>query len=123
MIPMEIKWEEKQENFRNLENKMALVHPETDLVILPETFSTGFPSGEEKEHIRELAERNTGETIDFIKSLVARHNVAIAGSFIANSGGSLYNRAFSLSLQAMNVLPTSIICLQWPANIIFFQKA
>ena len=94
MIPMEIKWEEKQENFRNLENKMALVHPETDLVILPETFSTGFPSGEEKEHIRELAERNTGETIDFIKSLVARHNVAIAGSFIANSGGSLYNRAF-----------------------------
>jgi len=48
MIPMEIKWEEKQENFRNLENKMALVHPETDLVILPETFSTGFPSGEEK---------------------------------------------------------------------------
>ena len=48
MIPMEIKWEEKQENFRNLENKMALVHPETDLVILPETFSTGFPSSEDK---------------------------------------------------------------------------
>lgn len=94
MIPMDIKWEDKQSNLCFLEEKMALVHPETDLVILPETFSTGFPSGEEKEHVREMAERNTGATIDFLKALSGHYNMAISGSFIADTGGSLYNRAF-----------------------------
>ena len=40
------------------------LHPETDLVILPETFSTGFPVGMSKDEIRPWAERNTGATID-----------------------------------------------------------
>lgn len=81
-------------NFRNLEEAMSHVHPETDLLILPETFSTGFPIGCDKEYVRSLAERNTQDTVDNLKRLAAKYNVAIAGSFIANSGGSLYNRAF-----------------------------
>ncbi len=94
LIPFEIKWNDKQANFLKLEEMLGKVHPDTDLVILPETFSTGFPSGKDKETVRELAERNTGETIDFLKRLADRHNFALAGSFIADSGGSLYNRAF-----------------------------
>ena len=94
LLPLDIVWEDKAANLSNLENKLRLVHPDTDLVILPETFSTGFPSGEEKDYVRNFAERNTGDTIDFLKKLAARHNVALAGSFIADSAGSLYNRAF-----------------------------
>ncbi len=94
LIPLEIKWENKAENLRALENKLKLVHPHTDLVILPETFSTGFPSGEDKEHVRQFAERDTGETIDYLKKLSEHYNVAIAGTFIADSAGSIYNRAF-----------------------------
>lgn len=94
LMPLEIKWEDKAENLKTLEAKLKLVHPNTDLVILPETFSTGFPSGEEKDYVRNFAERNTGETIDFIKKLAHQYNVAIAGSFIADSAGSIYNRAF-----------------------------
>ncbi len=94
LIPLEIKWNEKQENLKRVEALFQQLHPETELVILPETFSTGFPAGMKKEEIRELAEKNTGSTIDFLKFLSKKYNIAIAGSFIANTGGSLYNRAF-----------------------------
>jgi len=91
---MPISWEDKEANFATLESALEIMHPDTDLIVLPETFSTGFPSGEEKDYVRTMAERNTGVTIDHIKLLAKKHNVAICGSYIADSGGSLYNRAF-----------------------------
>lgn len=94
LFPMEIVWEDKVLNLKNLEDHLSRIHQDTDLVILPETFSSGFPSGEEKDYVREFAEKNTGATIDKLKELAARHNVAITGSYIANTAGSLYNRAF-----------------------------
>lgn len=94
LFPMEIDWCDKDANLYRLEMKLSEVHPQTDLLILPETFSTGFPLTTDKEEVRKLAERNTGETIDFIKELAKKYQFAIAGSFIADSGGSIYNRAF-----------------------------
>lgn len=94
MLPLSIEWGDKERNLSNVARAFETLHPDTDLVVLPETFSTGFPVGADKESIRPLAERNTGATIDFLKSLAARHSVAVAGSFIADTGGSLYNRAF-----------------------------
>lgn len=94
MIPLPIIWGDKETNMAKLREMMTRVHPSTDLVILPETFSTGFPVSKDKEEVRLLAERNTGATIDSIKELAKLHQVAIAGSFIADSGGSLYNRGF-----------------------------
>lgn len=94
LLPMQIEWGEKSVNLSTLENAMMYLHQQTDLLILPETFSTGFPSGKDKEEVRVLAERNTGETIDFIKGLAKKYNVAIAGTFIADTGGLLFNRAF-----------------------------
>lgn len=93
LYPFPIQWGNKEANLSHLEEICAKVHPEADLLVLPETFSTGFPSGS-KEEIRPFAERNTGRTIDFVKLLSKRHNMAIAGSFIADSGGLLFNRAF-----------------------------
>ena len=94
LCPLDIKWGNKEANLSALEKIAAQVHPDTDLLILPETFSTGFPSAKEKDDVRPLAERNTGQTIDFVKKIAARHKIAICGSYIADSGGSLYNRAF-----------------------------
>lgn len=91
---MEIAWEDKKENIATLENAFKDIHPDTELVLLPETFSTGFPSGEDKEHVRTLSERNTGETVDRLKALAYKYNVAIVGTFIADTGGLLFNRAF-----------------------------
>ena len=94
LLPLDIHWGKKKENMQKVGELFNMLHPDTELVILPETFSTGFPVGKNKDEIREDAEKNTGLTIDYLKHLSRKHNVAIAGSFIANTGGSLYNRAF-----------------------------
>lgn len=93
LFPQNIKWGDKEHNFGVLKNALESVHPDADLVILPEMFSTGFLTGD-KEAVRELAEWNSGHTVDFLRELAQKHNKAIAGSFIANTGGSLFNRAF-----------------------------
>lgn len=93
LFPMLLKWWDKEENFKTLASSIKEIHPGTDLLVLPEMFSTGFLSSD-KEEIRKVAERNTGETIDWLKEMAADKGLAIAGSFIADSGGSLYNRAF-----------------------------
>lgn len=93
LFPMELVWGSKEANLNTLKDGLKRIHPDTDLVILPETFSTGFPMAD-KETIRPMAERNTGATIDYLKALSKKYNVALAGSFVADSGGSLYNRAF-----------------------------
>lgn len=93
LYPMPIAWGDKEENLKTLESVIEKVYPGTDLLVLPEMFSTGFITND-KERVRELAERNSGETVEFLKKLAARRGLAIAGSFIADTGGSLFNRAF-----------------------------
>lgn len=93
LFPQTIVWGNKEENFKTLENALRQVHPATDLLILPEMFSTGFITGD-KEEVRDLAEWNSGQTVQRLKDMSAKYNIAIAGSFIADTGGSLFNRAF-----------------------------
>ncbi len=93
LYPQEIVWNDKEKNFNNLEKALQRMHPATDLMIIPETFSTGCPYGD-KESVRQLAERNSGKTIERLKELAARYHVALAGSYLADTGGLLANRAF-----------------------------
>lgn len=93
---MEIMWGDKEKNLETLRAIFDKVHPETDLVVLPETFSTGFPSSDMQKNIAAFAEENEGQTISLLKQLSAAHNVAIAGSFIAKDGEKLLNRSFFL---------------------------
>lgn len=93
LFPLEIAWGDKEHNLASVENMLEKIHPSTDLLILPETFSTGCPYGD-KEEVRPLAERNSGETIERLKQLASKHSIAIAGSYLADTGGLLSNRAF-----------------------------
>lgn len=94
LVPMEIVWDDKQRNLEYLERIFTQVHPETDLVVLPETFSTGFPSIEMQNDLGRLAETNHGETLTLLRQLSSKNNVAIAGSFIAKDNEKLFNRSF-----------------------------
>lgn len=94
LLPLNITWGNKEANIKAVEEALKKLHPATDLLVLPETFSTGFPTGMNKESVRAMAERNTGSTVDWLKQMATRYSIGIAGSFIADSGGSLYNRAF-----------------------------
>lgn len=93
LFPQEILWGDKENNLDTLARTIQTVHPDTDIIVVPEMFSTGFIT-HDKEEVRKFAERNTGETVDFLMKLARKYNKAIAGTFIADSGGSLFNRAF-----------------------------
>lgn len=93
LLPLNIIWGKTEENLRNLENYFKLIPDQVDLVILPETFSTGFPSFKDINYVKLLAEANR-TVIYKIKALAKLYKVAIAGSYIAESDEKLFNRGF-----------------------------
>lgn len=93
LFPMNIVWGDKEANLETLCNAVESIHPETDILVLPEMFSTGFITTD-KEQVRGLSEWNSGETVRRLEQIAADKNIAVAGSFIADTGGSLFNRAF-----------------------------
>ena len=94
IAPTEIFWGDKKQNLKNLPLIFNHIHPETDLLVLPELFSTGFTSDKSIETFKDMAESNSGQTVMLLKKLSETHNIAIAGSFMAESDNKLYNRAF-----------------------------
>lgn len=82
-------WENKQANLDQLHSQLALLAGTTDLLVLPEMFSTGFSM-----NCRELAETDTGETVEFLKKWAQQYDIALCGSYIAKEDDKYYNRAF-----------------------------
>lgn len=88
IIQSDLVWENKEKNLDHFYSCIANLKDKSDLVILPETFSTGFSMNPGN-----LAETITGKTIELIKSWAAEFNIAIAGSFISKEENAFYNRA------------------------------
>lgn len=82
----------KKENILSLERIFLTMPKGTDLVILPELFSTGKITN--IDDLRDLSEKNTGNTIQTLFQLAKQYNLAIAGSFIAKTSNKIFNRAF-----------------------------
>ena len=92
IIQTDIVWENKQENLRLLHEKLQSLRGITEIVVLPEMFSTGFSM-----QSKILAESNSGETITLLKQWASQFQLAICGSYIATDNGQFYNRAFFLT--------------------------
>ena len=92
IVQTDIVWENKEENLRRLHDKLAVLHNTTDLVVLPEMFSTGFSMNSHA-----LAEPTDGNTITTLRSWAKKYNFALTGSYIATEDGHYYNRAFFLT--------------------------
>lgn len=88
ILQYDIAWENKDANFASVERLLSSSE-KSDIVVLPEMFSTGFSMNSEL-----LAEENSGETINKIKYLSKKHDTSICGSFIAKDGGTFFNRGF-----------------------------
>lgn len=92
LFPMTIQWDNITENLKTLESKLPEIRRDTDLLILPETFATGFPSGRTKGEIKEMISGSQDMVIDTLCELAHKYNLAICGSVIYNEEGELYNR-------------------------------
>lgn len=76
-IQTDLSWENKAANLDMLEKKIVAIEEKTELVILPEMFSTGFSMKPEI-----LAESMEGETMEWMKRISRENDVILTGSLI-----------------------------------------
>src|SRR5258708_8141821 len=87
IIQTDLKWEDKAANLRNLEEKILSIPTNTEPVVLPEMFSTGFSMRPES-----LAEKMDGPTLAWMRSVAARKRIILTGSVIIEEEGNYFNR-------------------------------
>jgi omega-amidase len=86
-IQTELYWENVTANLASLEEKIANISNDTDLIILPEMFNTGFSMNS-----KALAEPMNLTTFKWLKQMAAKTNAVITGSYIVSENGNFYNR-------------------------------
>lgn len=87
LIQTNLAWEDKQANRSMLEQKIKGIREKTELVVLPEMFSTGFSMKPEV-----LAETMEGESVQWMKRIAAEKKIILTGSLIIREGEQYYNR-------------------------------
>lgn len=88
LIQTPLVWENPEANRHNFEQKIEQVKSGTDLIVLPEMFTTGFTMNPEK-----IAETMEGDTVKWMKGIAARNNFAVLGSVVIDNNGDFFNRA------------------------------
>ncbi len=86
LLQLDLIWEDAVANKSKIESLLEDT-PESDLIILPEMFTTGFSMNAVL-----LSEPMDGPTIDWMRNLSKEKNAAITGSLIISEEGKYYNR-------------------------------
>ena len=81
-IQTTLHWEDKTANLKMLEEKISSIKEKTEIVVLPEMFSTGFSMKPEL-----LAETMDGETVQWMKRIAAEKKIILTGSVIIADAG------------------------------------
>lgn len=87
LIQTDTIWKNISKNLHNIEQKIHQISEETDLIILPEMFSTGFVMEPES-----IAETMYGESINWMHKTAVANKCAITGSLIIKANNCYYNR-------------------------------
>ncbi|RYF89123.1 MAG: amidohydrolase [Chitinophagaceae bacterium] len=86
-IQTDLVWENKTANLAMLEKKLGQLREKTEIVVLPEMFSTGFSMQPEA-----LAETMEGETMNWLKRMAETHRLVLTGSIIIKENDNYHNR-------------------------------
>jgi predicted amidohydrolase len=87
LIQTNLHWENKKANLKMLSNKIEGIKEKTEVIILPEMFSTGFSMKPEL-----LSENMDGETVQWMKKISAEKKVILTGSIIIKENNKFFNR-------------------------------
>lgn len=87
LIQTNLFWENKQANLEMLTNKIESIKEKTQVVILPEMFTTGFSMQPQL-----FAENMSRETVIWMKTIAAKHKIILCGSIIIEEDNKYYNR-------------------------------
>ncbi len=87
LIQTKLHWEDKPANLTMLEEKILGIKEKTEVVVLPEMFSTGFSMKPAA-----LAETMDGITFNWMKRIAAEKRIILTGSVIINEDENYFNR-------------------------------
>lgn len=88
LVQFNIKWQKPAEN-RDQIDKLLSGLGKSDLIVLPEMFTTGFTMETDK-----VAESPEGETIEWMRKLSVSKRSAVTGSLIVKEKGHYFNRLY-----------------------------
>lgn len=84
----DIIWETPKLNYRKVEEAFSRLSMPVDVLVVPETFSTGF-----SDRLSSFAEDGEGETLQFAREMALRHDALFVGTWVVRApDGSIYNR-------------------------------
>jgi omega-amidase len=86
-IQCELAWEQPEDNRRQMGELIAGIPGPTDLIVLPEMFTTGFSM-----NALANAEEAGGATEQWMRQLATQYNCAITGSIAVRADQGIYNR-------------------------------
>ena len=87
IIQTNLHWENPGKNLEMLGEKINGIHEKTEIVILPEMFTTGFSMKPGT-----LAEDMNGESIAWMRRIAAQKRIILTGSLMVNENKKFYNR-------------------------------
>jgi len=87
LIQPNLFWEDKKANLEMLQKKIESIREKTEVIILPEMFSTGFSMKPEI-----FAETMNGNTLQWMKKISAERKIIVTGSLIIEDEGNYFNR-------------------------------
>ena len=87
LVQQPLAWHDPQANRARFEELLLPLAGHTDLVVLPETFTTGFSM-----EVERIGEPAGGATSAWLRRLAAALDAVVTGSVITLEGGSYYNR-------------------------------
>jgi predicted amidohydrolase len=87
LVQQPLLWGDAEGNRRHFGSLLRGLAGSTDLVVLPETFTTGFSM-----EVERLAEPADGTSLQWLREQAGALDAAIAGSVITRDGGRYYNR-------------------------------
>lgn len=87
LIQTNLFWENKAANIQMLEEKINNIQPKTEVVVLPEMFSTGFSMQPEQ-----FAESMNGSTLQWMQKIAFEKKIILTGSLMIEENGNYYNR-------------------------------
>ena len=91
-LPIDIAFADRESNLAAARSMARELKAPAHILVLPELFSTGYVNDPEAMH--QLAEDNSGPTMQAVRAIAAEHSCAVAGSFVARENDRVCNRAF-----------------------------
>lgn len=91
-LPLDIVWADVERNIDMVDEKLTALPEGTDIVVLPEMFSTGFIQDEQL--LASMADDAFRQSLDAVVRWSRKYDVAVAGSMLARENGLYFNRGF-----------------------------